>query len=80
MKLAYVLIPVCAALILSACSSGEYRWFKSGYSKEQTRNKYAECVYDIRTKRTTVLSASESQESLKACMEKDGFRWRYVED
>lgn len=65
-----LMVIATSAFILSACSSPH--WYKKGVSPRDTRSYYQECIYNVGMNK---VSAKKERELLKACMEKEGFRW-----
>lgn len=70
-RFSHITLLLLTALLLSGCASSKPYWQKEGISKEDTRNAYSECRYEIGMSDKT---GAEKQSSLNHCMERHGFR------
>lgn len=72
MKLHYLGI-IGVAVLLNACASGSYQWYKDGVSRHATNNQVSRCRYDIDMARD--IAPDKAQVMLENCMQKEGYRW-----
>lgn len=59
--------------LLSACETPRYGWYKQGVNKQDTLSQYRKCEYELVG--VHKVSPEQEQRLMKACMEKEGFRW-----
>lgn len=68
----FAALSACAGLLLTGCAaSAQPYWQKNGVSEEETRDRYAECRYEIGMQN---MPTAKENELLGFCMERHGFR------
>lgn len=69
-KVISILLVSFSTILLASCVSPH--WYKSGVSRKTTHSYYQKCVYNIGMNK---LSIEKERMLMRACMEKEGFRW-----
>lgn len=73
MKKYTIALLTLTTLIISACSSHKYTWFKTGVSQFEMQNALAKCNYEVGLAK---VNQKEKTAMVKNCMIAQGYRYK----